>query len=311
MDYTSLSRAEYIALWEKPLEELIEISSNITKSNFSNEVEACSIISAKTGACSENCKYCAQSSHNNAEIECHPLLDVETVVKAALSAKENGATRFAIVTSGKSPMKKDFDKILEMVEAVSSLEGIEACVSIGILNEEEIIALKKSGIKRIHHNINTSERYYKEICSTHTFEERIETVNLIKKHGIEVCCGVIIGMGETIHDRVDMAMSIRELNPISVPMNFLTPIKGTPFENYADKIVEEDILKTICIFRMILPTAMLRYAGGRTSRLSENNQKLGIKAGINSFIVGNYLTTIGSSSEKDREMLKELGMIMA
>ena len=224
MDYTRLSREEYIALWEKPLEELIEISSNITKSNFSNEVEACSIISAKTGACSENCKYCAQSSYNNAEIECHPLLDVETVVKAALSAKENGATRFAIVTSGKSPIKKDFPKILEMVKAVSNLDGIEACVSIGILDEEEIIDLKDAGIKRIHHNINTSERYYKEICSTHTFEERIKTVELIKKHEIEVCCGVIIGMGETIEDRIDMALTIRELNPISVPMNFLNPI---------------------------------------------------------------------------------------
>lgn len=311
MDYTRLSREEYIALWEKPLEELIEISSNITKSNFSNEVEACSIISAKTGACSENCKYCAQSSYNNAEIECHPLLDVETVVKAALSAKENGATRFAIVTSGKSPIKKDFPKILEMVKAVSNLDGIEACVSIGILDEEEIIDLKDAGIKRIHHNINTSERYYKEICSTHTFEERIKTVELIKKHGIEVCCGVIIGMGETIEDRIDMALTIRELNPISVPMNFLNPIKGTPFESYADKIIEEDILKSICIFRMILPKAMLRYAGGRTTRLSEYNQKLGIKAGINSLIVGNYLTTIGSSSEKDRKMLKELDMVMA
>lgn len=311
MDYTRLSREEYIALWKKPLEELIEISSNITKSNFSNKVEACSIISAKTGACSENCKYCAQSSYNNAEIECHPLLDIETVVKAALSAKENGATRFAIVTSGKSPIKKDFPKILEMVKAVSNLDGIEACVSIGILDEEEIINLKDAGIKRIHHNINTSERYYKEICSTHTFEERIKTVELIKKHGIEVCCGVIIGMGETIEDRIDMALTIRELNPISVPMNFLNPIKGTPFESYADKIIEEDILKSICIFRMILPKAMLRYAGGRTTRLSEYNQKLGIKAGINSLIVGNYLTTIGSSSEKDRKMLKELDMVMA
>lgn len=311
MDYTNLTKEQYLELWENPLEELIEISSDITKANFTNKVEACSIISAKTGACSENCKYCAQSSYNHAEIECHPLMDVDTVVKAAISAKENGATRFAIVTSGKTPIKKDFNHILEMVEAVSRIDGLECCVSIGILTEDEIIQLKKAGIKRIHHNLNTSERYYKVICTTHKFEERVETVKLIKKHELEACCGVIIGMGETVEDRIDMAFAIRELNPVSVPMNFLNPIKGTPFESYADKITEEEILKTICLFRMILPKAMLRYAGGRTTRLSEENQKIGIKAGINSLIVGNYLTTIGSNSQDDRDMLRELGMEMS
>lgn len=310
MDYTKLTKEEYIELWEKPVEELVEIASSITKSNFSNEVDACSIISAKTGACSENCKYCAQSSHNHAEIECHPLLDTETVVKAAVSAKENGARRFGIVTSGKTPMKKDFEKILEMVREVSKVDGLECCVSVGILNEEEVIQLKEAGIKRIHHNINTSERYYKEICSTHKFEERVETVRLIKKHGLEVCCGVIIGMGETVEDRVDMAFLLRELESISVPMNFLNPIKGTPFEDYGNKATEEDILKSICLFRMILPKAVLKYAGGRTTRLSEENQKLGLIAGINSIMVGNLLTTKGSNIADDNEMLKELGLKM-
>lgn len=310
MDYTNLTKEQYIELWEKPVEELIKIASDITKANFSNEVDSCSIISAKTGACSENCKYCAQSSHNHAEIECHSLLDVDTVVKAAISAKENGATKFGIVTSGKTPTKKDFESILEMVKAVTKIDGLDCCVSVGILTEDEVIQLKNAGIKRIHHNLNTSERYYKEICSTHKFEERVQTVKLIKKHGLEACCGVIIGMGETLEDRIDMAFSIRELNPETVPMNLLNPIKGTPFESYADKITEEEILKTICLFRMILPKAKLKYAGGRTTRLSEENQKKGMIAGINSIMVGNLLTTKGSNIADDTEMLKELNLVM-
>ena len=310
MDYTNLTKEQYLELWNKPLDELIEISSSITKANFTNEIESCSILSAKTGACSENCKYCAQSQHNHAEIECHPLLDVETVVKAALSAKENGATRFGIVTSGKAPTKKEFETLLEMIRAVSAIEGLECCLSLGILSEEQVIQIKEAGVTRFNHNINTSERYYSEICSTHKFEDRLNTVKLLRKHGIDVCCGVILGMGETVEDRIDMAFTLREIKPATVPMNVLNPIKGTPLEDYIDKISEEDILKSICLFRMILPHTLLKYAGGRTLRLSRENQKLGLKAGINSMMVGNYLTTKGSDMEDDRKMLKEVDLVM-
>lgn len=308
--YKDYTKEDFLKLYDTPLEELLKIAREITYETFSNEVEACSIISAKTGACSENCKYCAQSSHNHAEIECHPILDVETVKKAAYSAKENGASRFAIVTSGRRPSTKDFEIILQMVREISKIEGLTCCASLGILTESQIKQLKDAGLKRFHHNINTSENYHKFICTTHTFEDRINTVKLVQKYGMEVCCGVIIGMGETREDRVDMALTLKELNPESVPMNILCPIKGTPLENYGDKIDEEEILKTICIFRIILPNAVLRYAGGRTTRLSEENQKLGIIAGINSVLVGNYLTTAGSKSEDDKKMLEELGMVM-
>jgi len=310
MDYTNLSKEQYLELWNRPLDELIEIASGITKANFTNEVESCSILSAKTGACSENCKYCAQSQHNHAEIECHPLLDVDTVVKAALSAKENGATRFGIVTSGKAPTKKEFETLLEMIRAVSAIDGLECCLSLGIINEEQIIKIKEAGATRFNHNINTSERYYKEICSTHKFEDRLNTVKLLRKHGIDVCCGVILGMGETVEDRIDMAFTLREVKPATVPMNVLNPIKGTPLEDYMDKISEEDVLKTICLFRMILPHTLLKYAGGRTLRLSRENQKLGLIAGINSMMVGNYLTTKGSDMEEDRKMLEEVDLVM-
>ena len=304
------TREDLLKFYEKPLEELIEIAHKITEENFDNTVEACSIISAKTGACSENCKYCAQSQHNHAEIECHPLMDVETVKKAALSAKENGATRFCIVTSGRVPTGKDFENILQMIREVASIKGLHCCASLGLLSENQIKQIKEAGVERYNHNINTSENYHSQICTTHNFSDRVNTVKMIQKHGIEACCGVIIGMGETREDRVDMALSLREINPKTVPINFLNPIKGTPLEGYGDKITEEEILKTICIFRMALPKALLRYAGGRTTRLSEFNQRLGIRAGINSLLVGNYLTTAGSKSEEDKKMLKELDLVM-
>ena len=304
------TKQELLDLYNKPLTELIEISHKITEDNFANSVEACSIVSAKTGACSENCKYCAQSKHNHADIECHPLLDVDTVKKAALSAKENGANHFCIVTSGTAPTRKDFENILKMVKEVASIDGLHCCASLGLLSEDEIKELKDAGLERYNHNINTSKNYHKNICSTHNFEDRVHTVEMIKKHGIEACCGVIIGMGESREDRIDMALSLKKLNPKTVPINFLNPIKGTPLEDYENKIDEEEILKTICIFRIVLPKTLLRYAGGRTTRLSKYNQKLGIIAGINSLLVGNYLTTTGSKSEEDEKMLEQLDLAM-
>ena len=304
------TKQELLDLYNKPLTELIEISHKITEDNFDNTVEACSIVSAKTGACSENCKYCAQSKHNHADIECHPLLDVNTVKKAAMSAKENGANHFCIVTSGTAPTRKDFENILKMVKEVASIDGLHCCASLGLLSEDEIKELKNAGLERYNHNINTSENYHKNICSTHNFEDRVHTVEMIKKHGIEACCGVIIGMGESREDRIDMALSLKKLNPKTVPINFLNPIKGTPLEDYENKIDEGEILKTICIFRIVLPKTLLRYAGGRTTRLSKYNQKLGIIAGINSLLVGNYLTTTGSKSEEDEKMLEQLDLAM-
>ena len=304
------AREECLKLYEKPLEELIEMANKVTKDNFDNKVEACSIISARTGKCQENCKYCSQSIHNHAEIECHPLLDVETVKKAALSAKENGATRFCIVTSGRKPTDEDFEKILEMIKAVASIDGIHCCASLGLLSKEQIARIKEAGVERFNHNINTSENYHSQICTTHKFQDRVNTVKMIAEAGMETCCGVIIGMGESREDRVDMALSLKELNPKTVPINILNPIKGTPLENYGDKIDEEEVLKTICIFRLVLPNALLRYAGGRTLRLSKENQKRGMLAGINSVLVGNYLTTLGSNADEDKQMFKELELTL-
>ena len=237
-------------------------------------------------------------------------MDIETVKKAALSAKENGATRFCIVTSGRKPSDEDFEKIIEMIKAVASIDGIHCCASLGLLSREQIKRIKEAGVERYNHNINTSENYHKFICTTHNFQDRVNTVKMIAEEGMETCCGVIIGMGETREDRIDMALSLKELNPKTVPINILNPIEGTPLEGYKDKIDETEVLKTICIFRIILPKALLRYAGGRTLRLSKDNQKLGMLAGINSLLVGNYVTSLGSTAQEDKEMLKELQLTM-
>jgi biotin synthase len=197
-----------------------------------------------------------------------------------------------------------------MIREVASIDGIHCCASLGLLSEEQIKQIKEAGVERYNHNINTSEHYHEKICTSHHFSDRVHTVEMIQKHGMEACCGVIIGMGESREDRIDMALSLKKLNPKTVPINFLNPIKGTPLEGFEDKIDEEEILKTICIFRIILPNALLRYAGGRTTRLSQEHQKMGIQAGINSVLVGNYLTTAGSKSEDDKKMLEELNMVM-
>ena len=306
-----LNKDELLKLYDMELDSLIEMASKITKENFNNEVEVCSIISARTGKCGENCKYCSQSSHNNADIVCHPLLSVEEVYNSAIKAKENGATRFCIVTSGRSENGGDFDKILEMIKAVASIPNIHCCASLGLLNEEQIKKIKEAGVERFNHNINTSKNYHSEICATHTFEDRVNTVKTIVKNGIEACTGVILGMGESKVDRIDMALSLAELNPKTVPINVLNPIQGTPLENYGDRITEEEVLRTICIFRIAMPKAILRYAGGRNTRLSLETQKLGLKAGINGLLAGDYLTTEGEEIRKDKQMLEDLDLVFS
>lgn len=297
-----------LELYELPLDELVEMSANITSENFNNEVEFCSIISAKTGKCEENCKYCSQSAHNKAKVHAHPLLSIEEVKKAALSAKENGASRFCIVTSGRAPSNEDFEKILEMIREVHKIKGLHTCCSLGILDEKQIKQIKEAGVERYNHNLNTAESYHKEICTTHDFQNRIDTVKLIQKYGIEACTGGIIGMGETRRQRAEMAVELAQLNPASVPINFLNPIEGTPLEHMESEIDEEEILRTICIFRLALPKSLLRYAGGRTTRFSDEYQKLGIKAGINALLVGNYLTTTGSTPQQDLELVNTAGL---
>jgi biotin synthase len=296
------TKAELLDLYNMDLDELLHKAQKYLK----KQVEFCSIISARTGKCSQNCKYCAQSSHYNTNIETHPLMDVESVLHAAKDSVANGASRVGIVTSGKTPDESDFGTMLEMVTALNN-EGINSCASLGILNEEQAKKLAETGLKRFHHNINTCRSYHSEICTTHTYEDRINTAKLVKKYGMELCCGVIIGMGETVEQRVEMAMELAELNPDSIPVNILTPIPNTPFESYTDKIDDENVLRTMALFKIVCPNASILLGGGKKARLSKETVEKAFKYCIDTTIVGNYLTTTGYSPEEDTEMVKKVG----
>lgn len=297
-----MTKDELLKLYNMDLEELLKISSQYV----SDTVEFCSIVNARNGKCSQNCKYCAQSSHYRTDIETYPLIEENEVINAALDAKSNHADRFAVVTSGKTPDEEDFDKVVKLIKAVNNVDGIKSCASIGILDDEMAKKLAEAGLKRFHHNINTCRSYYPEVCTTHTWEDRLNTCKLVKKYGMELCCGVILGMGESIEQRIEMALELAEIQPDSIPINILMPIPQTPFENYHDKIDEENILRTLAIFKIANPNSVLRFCGGRM-RLSGKNQELALKTCVEGILIGNYLTTVGKNPDEDIKTVTELG----
>ena len=302
METIGLDKEELLDLYNTDLDTLLELSSQFMSEN----IEFCSLVNARNGKCSQNCKYCAQSSHYRTDIETYPLIELEKVLKAVQEAKNYGVNHFAVVTSGKTPEEESFDKIIDLIKEVNKVEGISSCASIGILNEETAKALVDAGLKRFHHNINTCKSYYPEVCTTHTWEDRVNTCKLVKKYGMELCCGVILGMGETVEQRVEMAMELAEIQPDSIPINILMPIPETPFENYHDKIDEENILRTLAIFKIANPNSVLRFCGGRM-RLSEYNQERALKSCVEGILTGNYLTTTGKSPEQDIVTVEKLG----
>lgn len=303
VDKKNYTKEELLRLYNLPLEELLAESSKY----MSDDIEFCSLINARNGKCSQNCKYCAQSSHYCTNIESYPLVDIQEVIKAAKESKENKVSRFAIVTSGKTPDEgRDFQIELDMIKAINEVGGLKSCASIGILNEEQAKQLAQAGLKRFHHNINTCRSYYPEVCTTHSWDDRLNTCKLVKKYGMELCCGVILGMGETIEQRVEMAMELAEIEPNSIPINILMPIPETPFENYHDKIDEENVLRTMAIFKIANPKSVVRFCGGRM-RLSQENQELALKTCVEGILVGNYLTTVGREPHEDLETANKLG----
>lgn len=303
VDKKIYTKEELLRLYNLPLEELLAESSKY----MSNNIEFCSLINARNGKCSQNCKYCAQSSHYCTNIESYPLVDIQEVIKAAKESKGNKVSRFAIVTSGKTPDEgRDFQIELDMIKAINEVGGLKSCASIGILNEEQAKQLARAGLKRFHHNINTCRSYYPEVCTTHSWDDRLNTCKLVKKYGMELCCGVILGMGETIEQRVEMAMELAEIEPNSIPINILMPIPETPFENYHDKIDEENVLRTMAIFKIANPKSVVRFCGGRM-RLSQENQELALKTCVEGILVGNYLTTVGREPHEDLETANKLG----
>ncbi len=286
-------------------EELFAAANKIREKFRNNKVDLCTIMNAKSGKCSENCKFCAQSAHYSTEASVYALKSEEEIIKEAKENESCGAHRFSLVTSGKAINEEDFEKIVNIYKRLKKETNLKLCASLGCITYLQAVQLKKAGVEKYHHNVETSSSFYNEICSTHSYEDRISTIRNILDAGLDMCCGGIIGMGESMEDRIKMAFEIKELGIKSVPINILNPVKGTPLEN-SEIIDSLEALKIFSVYRFILPDASIRYAGGRTS-LGEYQSK-GLKAGVDGVLVGNYLTTVGNKILDDIKMIKEEGL---
>ncbi|MCQ2516268.1 MAG: biotin synthase BioB [Saccharofermentans sp.] len=287
------------------LKELCEGADKIRAHFVGDRVDLCSIINGRSGKCPEDCKYCAQSAHHHTQCEVYDFLPQEKIMEACKLNEAEGVHRFSIVTAGKRLSGDEFQKAIEAYKAMNSECNIELCASMGFLSAEQLHELHEAGVTSYHHNIETSKRNFPNICTTHTYEQKIETLKMVKAEGMYVCSGGIIGMGETWEDRLDMAISLSELEVDSIPINALMPIKGTPLEGL-DRISEDDILRTIAFFRYINPKAEIRLAAGRA--LLTNDGEIAFKSGASATITGDMLTTVACATiRSDRQMLKDIG----
>lgn len=301
-----VERAEALLLIEMEdrkdlLASLFESSAEVHRKFNKNGFSLCSIVSGKHGSCSEDCKFCAQSAHYEAGINPHGVMDYADILAAAKEVEKESVRRFSIVTSGKKLESAELEEVTYQYEKLSRETELNLCASHGTLGYNEMKRIKDSGVKMYHHNLETSKRYYSEICTTHLYEERVETILSAKRAGLKVCSGGIFGMGESRADRIDMLYDLKSLGVDSIPINILDPIPGTPLEK-ADGIDPTEVMKTIAVYRLVLPNTEIRYGAGR-NKLGEL-QKLGFKVGVNGMITGNYLTTTGSDMARDRELIK-------
>lgn len=300
-----ISREEAIALIDAPLEELTEAANELRERFCEKSFDLCTIVNGKCGKCSEDCKYCAQSAHYHTSCEeSYGLLSTEELLHDARENAKSGVLRYSIVTSGKRLSSEEVDQVCESIRTIRKETGIQVCVSFGLLDEEQFKKLKEAGASRVHCNLESSKRYFKEICTTHTFEEKIETLKAAKRAGLSICSGGIMGLGETMEDRIDMVISARELGVKSVPVNLLNPIPGTPYEH--NKILtNEELCRVVAIFRFLIPDGSIRLAGGR-GLIGDKGVKCFL-SGANAAISGNMLTTAGITVETDLELLKDIG----
>ncbi len=284
---------------------LLEASEAITEQFADRRFNFCAIVNAKSGRCTENCAWCAQSRHFDARIEEHPLIDESLAVAAATKAKERGCSRFSLVTAGRKLSAREVRETANLVRAIRRETNLEVCISAGLLNEKEFRLLAAAGVVRCHCNLEAAENVFARFCSTHSFADKVKTLEAARRAGLQLCSGGIIGLGESEADRVSLALALRRLGVPSIPINILTPIAGTPLAQQA--ILEDDaILRSIAFFRLINPRAQLRFAGGR-ARLSPTVQLAAMKAGINSAIAGDMLTTAGTAPDSDKVLAKKAG----
>lgn len=299
-----ITKKEAMDLLGTDLEELCSAANDIREHFCGNSFDICTIINGKSGRCSENCKYCAQAGCYSTEIEQYPLLKTEEIVEEAKKNAGQGVLRYSIVTSGKKLNDEEVDQVCESIRAIRREVDIEICASFGLLGEEQLKKIKEAGVSRIHNNLETSRRHFPDVCTTHTYDEKIDTIKAAKKAGLNVCSGGIMGIGETMEDRIDMVLEIRDLGIKSIPVNMLNPIPGTPFEKN-DRLTLDEMRRIVAIFRFLVPDASIRLAGGRG--LLEDKGVSCFQSGANAAISGDMLTTSGITVEKDMKILEELG----
>jgi biotin synthase len=288
------------------LAALFTMATRVRERFHDTTVDICSIVNAKSGACSENCSFCAQSSHHSTDAPVYPLISVDQMGKAAESAKKNGAKRFCIVTSGRGiDTDEDLRNIAQGIGRVRDA-GLSPCATLGTLTVQQLAYLKNAGLHRYHHNIETSREFFPRICTSHTFDERIELLQQGRALGLSLCSGGILGMGESMEDRIRMALALREADVDSVPLNFLMPIPGTPLEKVT-AITPQEALISIALFRLLLPAKEIRICAGRGAALGPLHPLI-FQAGADGFLIGNYLTTTGLNPADDLQMLKDLGL---
>ena len=311
VDRRPLTRPEVDAVAARPLDELpdlIALAHKVRLEYCGAEVELESLINAKSGACPEDCAFCSQSVKFDTGVDVYPFLDLDEVHAAARATRAAGATQFCIVVAVRGPSARLLDKVIEAVDAVPEQTGLEVACSLGLLTKEQAARLAAAGVRRYNHNLEAPRAVFPSICTTHTYDDRVETARLAIDAGMELCCGGILGMGETLEQRVDFAFELAELEPCEVPINFLVP-SGTPLGEER-RITPREALQAVALFRLVLPSAWLRLAGGREYVLGEL-QAMGLLAGANALIVGNYLTTGGRPPEEDHALLEALGMPVA
>ena len=301
---------EVLKIYNKSFNELLYEAQTIHRNNFNNsKVQMSTLLSVKTGSCPEDCAYCPQSAHHNTNLEKEKLINIKKVKEAAIKAKQAGSTRFCLGAAWRSPTDKDLDVVCEMIKEVSGL-GMETCVTLGMLKDYQAKKLAKSGLDFYNHNIDTSEEYYSKIISTRNLDDRLNTLENVRKANLKVCCGGILGMGETVNDRIKMLITLANLpkHPESVPLNQLIKIPGTPLENEKD-LDPIELVKTIALARILMPHSYVRLSAGRTE-MSESTQALAFLAGANSIFQGDILLTAENPGKtKDTKLFKKLGIV--
>lgn len=304
LNHELLTREEAMQLVDAPLKELCTAANEIRKQFCGDAFDICTIINGKSGKCSENCKYCAQSAFYDTETETYPLLPTEKMLEQAKYNDERGVLRYSIVTSGRKLSDKEIDQVCESVREIRKQTNISVCGSFGLLEEKQFAKLKDAGVVRVHNNLETSRRNFPNICTTHTIEDKIQAIEAAKRAGLNVCSGGIMGLGESMEDRIDMVITIRELGVRSIPVNMLNPIPGTPYEKNP-LLTNDDMCRIVAIFRFLVPNASIRLAGGRG--LLPDKGRACFQSGANAAISGDMLTTSGITIETDMKLLKELG----